>query len=279
MATRSLFVAKTGNSKTGEIAVTYNESSTCPDSCSFKRGGCYAKGGPTAMAWRRVDQRGAPFQVLVESVAALPLGTLIRFNVAGDLPGENCEIDRPALRSLVAANKGRRGFTYTHKPLTRAAWARACEVSPLPFDIVRSNRAAIAEALLGGLTINVSCDSLAEADELPHMPCVVVLPAPVAVMDAAEVAALGARAARKMADVRAVEQAPKQTRTPNGRKVVVCPAQWRDDVTCDSCRLCSRQGRDRAVVGFWSHGYARNQVAAIVSETRAPGKRALSIVG
>jgi hypothetical protein len=46
----------------------------------------------------------------------------------------------------VSANRGKHGFTYTHKPLT-------CE-----------NRACIRGANKHGFTVNVSCDSLASAD-------------------------------------------------------------------------------------------------------------------
>jgi hypothetical protein len=35
--------------------------------------------------------------------------------------------------------------------------------------------------------------------------------------------------------------------------IIVCPAQTRDDVTCETCGLCARA--DRAViVGFRAHG-------------------------
>ena len=40
--------------------------------------------------------------------------------------------------------------------------------------------------------------------------------------------------------------------TPAGRRVVVCPATQRDDVSCATCQLCQRQ-RD-TIVGFPAHG-------------------------
>jgi len=42
------------------------------------------------------------------------------------------------------------------------------------------------------------------------------------------------------------------TVTPKGRRVVVCPATQRDDVSCATCQLCQRQ-RD-TIVGFPAHG-------------------------
>jgi hypothetical protein len=46
---------------------------------------------------------------------------------------------------------------------------------------------------------------------------------------------------------------PEKSTTPDGRIIIVCPAQTRDNVTCASCGLCARA--DRAViVGFRAHG-------------------------
>ena len=51
------------------------------------------------------------------------------------------------------------------------------------------------------------------------------------------------------------------TRTPAGRKVVVCPATQRDTVTCKSCMLCARQ-RD-FIIGFPAHGVSAKRADAI----------------
>jgi len=44
----------------------------------------------------------------------------------------------------------------------------------------------------------------------------------------------------------------ENTVTPGGRRVVICPATQRDDVSCSTCQLCQRQ-RD-VIVGFPAHG-------------------------
>jgi hypothetical protein len=44
----------------------------------------------------------------------------------------------------------------------------------------------------------------------------------------------------------------ENTRTPAGRKVVICPATQRENVSCATCQLCARQ-RD-VIVGFPAHG-------------------------
>jgi hypothetical protein len=41
--------------------------------------------------------------------------------------------------------------------------------------------------------------------------------------------------------------------TPQGRRVTVCPATYRDDITCKSCGLCAIATRE-TIVGFPAHG-------------------------
>lgn len=224
---RFLITEKSRNRKTGPIMVTTSESRTCPPGCAFKNDGCYAKKGPLGHLWRSLD--GAPngsdtikngngtvslksFADLIASIKALPDGALWRHNQAGDLPGDGDQIDAASLLAIVQANAGRKGFTYTHKPVIGRGTA--------------ANRKAIQKANQAGFTINLSADTLEDADakaDLKIAPVAVVLPA-----DQSE-----------------------NTITPNGRKVVVCPATQRDDVSCATCKLCQKQ-RD-FIVGFPKH--------------------------
>jgi hypothetical protein len=41
--------------------------------------------------------------------------------------------------------------------------------------------------------------------------------------------------------------------TPEGRTIIVCPAQTREDITCATCGLCARADR-RVIIGFRAHG-------------------------
>jgi len=52
-----------------------------------------------------------------------------------------------------------------------------------------------------------------------------------------------------------------------GRRVVVCPAQTRDGVTCSTCRLCARPAR-RSTVAFIVHGSGKAQAARAIRATR-----------
>ena len=157
-------VEKSRNAKVGPIPVSTSAMETCPNACPLKSGGCYAKGGPLAMHWRAVTsgERGDSWSDFVSKIAAFPAGQAWRHNQAGDLPGVNNAIDKRALGDLVAANIGKRGWTYTHKPMTAV------------------NARAVKSANDSGFTINLSADNLAEADKLAELgagPVVVVLDA------------------------------------------------------------------------------------------------------
>lgn len=142
---------KSANIKTGAIPVSTSDNSTCPDACPLKKGGCYAKGGPLGMHWAKVSagKRGELLEQFARKIESLPDGQLWRHNAAGDLPGKGDRINHKRLARIVRANRGKKGFTYTHKPPLHARNARA-----------------IADANQGGFTVNLSANSLAHADEL-----------------------------------------------------------------------------------------------------------------
>lgn len=222
---------KSSNAKTGPIPVSTTTAATCPTACPFRTdasGGCYAASGPLALHWRAVTNgtRGDDWSTFVAKVAAMPAGTLWRHNQAGDLPGDGEHIDGPALRALFEANIGRRGFTYTH------------------YDpAVGDNAAYIGGANAYGFTVNLSANDPAHADRLAALaigPVVVVLPADV-----------DGRATRTVS-------------TPEGRTVVVCPATYREDVSCATCQLCARGDRP-TIVGFPAHGSAKRKASAVAS--------------
>ena len=215
------------NAKTGPIPVSTTSRDTCPTACPFANNqGCYAENGPLNLFWQKVTARklGASWDEFTKQVAKLGKGALWRHNQAGDLPGDGFAIDSVALAKLVKANKGKRGFTYTH------------------YDSLANegNRDAIAHANANGFTVNLSANNLDHADQLASLgiaPVAVVLPSNVT--------------------------GNVTLATPNGRKVVVCPATYRDDTTCASCGLCARK-RD-AIIGFPAHGVQKRKASAIAA--------------
>ena len=158
------FTRTSRNAKTGPIPVTTTSEESCPAACPLKRNGCYAEGGPLAILWRKVTERkaGMAWDAAMSEIAKLPRGTLWRHNQAGDLPGIGDAIDADAMAGLTRANRGKRGYTYTHKPMTA------------------DNAAAVSDAIAQGFAVNLSANDLAHADELASLgiaPVVVVLPA------------------------------------------------------------------------------------------------------
>lgn len=152
---------KSANVKTGPIPVSTTERDSCPDDCSMKKE-CYAASGPLALHWAAVSNgtRGTDWPTFTQAIAALPDDQLWRHNQAGDLPKKNNSIDPVKLGELVAANKNKRGFTYSHhRDQESINWIR--------------------HANNWGFTVNLSANDLIDADMLADHaagPVVVVLP-------------------------------------------------------------------------------------------------------
>ena len=216
---------KSKNAKVGKMAVTTSTATTCPTSCPFKSNGCYADSGPLKLHWDKVTrkERGDDWSTFIDKIKDLPTGSKWRHNQAGDLPGDMEKLDDKKCIELAKANKGKRGFTYTH------------------YDVLDNFQNAITVNIMNhlGFTVNVSANNLEHADKLCDLdiaPVATVLP---------------------------IEQTTN-TVTPKGRKVVVCPATYKDDVSCASCMLCEKWDRN-VVVGFPAHGTSKKKAAAIAA--------------
>lgn len=205
------------NVKTGPIPVSTSARATCPSTCKLKGNGCYAENFPLKVHWDKVSraERGVPYDEFLLQVRALPKNQLWRHNQAGDLEHEGGVIDAKALIQLTAANAGRRGFSYTHHSMKEGA-----------------NRLAVEHANLYGFTVNLSADSLEQADAL---------------------------LALKIAPVVAIVPPGWKGDTPAGNKVTVCPAQRLETMTCALCQLCYKADRV-AIVAFEAHGGRKNAV-------------------
>jgi len=211
-------IRNSANRKIGNISAIYSENTTCPSTCPLKDSGCYARFGMTGLHWRNLPDSWA---IGMEKVRALPNKSTIRYGVAGDLPGVSDEIDGEKLNELIASAGSNTLYAYTHKPVLNHKFAKQNA------EIIKQANAR------ENITINLSADSLEEADEMAELqiaPVVVVLP----------------------------ENSPNTVFTPKGRKVIVCPQQNNDKVTCASCRLCMKK---RSVcIGFKAHGTGKNKI-------------------
>ena len=230
---------KSTNVKTGPIPVSTSSRDTCPQSCPWYKRGCYANGGPLRIHWNKVSNasRGtSELSTFLGQIERLPPGTLWRHNQAGDLPGEGQRINHHELRSLAKASAHTRGFTYTHKPV-------------LGDDpIARKNRTIIARYNTQGFVINLSGNGLEDADKLYRL---------------------------RIAPVTTVLPSNFEGRTfvtPGGVRGIVCPATYRDDITCSSCPRRSESEHDSRrpclcaipnrsyIIGFPAHGAQKREL-------------------
>ncbi len=231
---RVRWMPRSHNVKLGGLPASMSERGTCPPSCGLYQAGCYAGYGKLGHHWRETGDEGIPWGAFLERVAALPEGQLWRHNVAGDLPGIGEAVDPDMLGGLVEANRGRRGFTFTHKTSTDN------------FEVLQWSN-------LEGFTINLSADTIEEADSffqeqyvegVPHLtkagPVVVVLP----------------------------HDAPRTLRTPAGHLVTVCPAEVDPEVTCADCGACANARRS-SIIGFRAHGQFKRHVPELVQLRRS----------
>jgi hypothetical protein len=215
---RVTWAQKSGNKKLGGIPAAIVSPETCPPSCGFYGKGCYAEFGASGHHWRNVEHNGLSWKEFLVRVRELPRGQLWRYAVAGDLPGNGESINADQLAALSLANQGKRGFTMTHKRITP------------------TNQVLIQLANESGFTINLSADTLRQADEKAAAgiaPVVVTVP----------------------------ENSPDRLKTPGGLTVVVCPAQTKG-LDCASCQLCANPHR-KSVVAFRAHGQMKNTVTKI----------------
>jgi len=228
------FIAVSGNPKTGPIPVLNYPRRSCPISCALrvvidpktgeeKAGPCYAAAAfYTRLNWDHLDA-----------------GTR-----GESFPEAMQKVQRLPRGSLVRDKV--MGDEY---PLA----ADPKKIDPEPFNLkLRAfkgkrlisythhepnahNLKLLRKAAALGLHINLSADDLREADKKARhgLPVVAVVS----------------------------NDTPKVSSTPQGRKVVICPAQTSDRVTCATCALCADGGRDY-VIGFRAHGGGRKKIEA-----------------
>lgn len=221
-----LYSVSRGNSKTGPMLTVRSPRATCPDTCSLKGNGCYAENAP--LAWHWDSKHTLKFTDVLRHLRSMAIsqpGAGWRLWEAGDFPHDHGLIRFNDIVALTDANKGLRGFGFTHHDPLRAP-----------------NAFAIRYAVSRGLTINLSADNVVLADTYANLgiaPVAVVMP-------------LGT---------------PKVSLTPEGRKVVLCPAEIRREgnkpITCVQCMLCWKADR-KYLIGFTAHG-ARKKVASRIA--------------
>ncbi len=207
---------KSANAKTGPIPVSTSSADTCPPTCPLKESGCYANGGPLALHWRAVSDGQRGTDWDTFCAKIAELPE-------GTLWRHNQAGDLPGSRGLIDRAK--------LNQLVEANRGRRA-FSYTHYEPSRGKNAeAIREANENGFTVSCSANNLEDADRLAEMGV-----GPVVTLVA--------------------ESASRTLHTPAGRKVVICPAQLRDGVTCASCGLCAVSDRE-VIIGFLPHGCQR----------------------
>jgi len=234
--TRHHITLVSSNKKTGRMTIVRTDTRTCPDSCPLLvEGSCYDMHGNGNIHRTRHD-RGQYKWVGPGKLFDLikTFSDIWRLNEGGDLWGRGDWIDGDQLWQFVKANiaAGKVAIVYTHKPI-----AGVTDRGDPKARV--HNKKVLRQALKASEgTINVSCDSLEEVDRAMArgFDTTVTLP-----MDAGK----------------------GMTRTPEGNRVVTCPATYGPTqcVTCGSGKpLCARKDRGYSI-GFPGHGGGKRKLS------------------
>ena len=132
------FTRVSATGKVGPLPVVTASKDTCPDTCPLKGAGCYAEHGPLALVWNRVS---LSLDQLCAHIRTLPRNQMWRYGQAGDLPTTPKDLDK-----IIKANASRPVICYTH----------------------HRNLEMVRQTATKGFHINVSADTLEEADEFAN---------------------------------------------------------------------------------------------------------------
>tara|TARA_R110000868_G_scaffold165363_1_gene398918 strand:+ start:147 stop:821 length:675 start_codon:yes stop_codon:yes gene_type:complete len=201
------------NSKTGKIPVTVSNRATCPPSCPLLKNGCYAEGYYTQLHWDKVTN-GERGTNWNEFINS------IKSLPKRILWRHNVSGDLVGSNDIIDA-QALAQLVQANKNKSGFTYTHYTMTN-------NNNIQAVKKANDGGFTVNLSANNIEQADQYKSLniaPVVVVVP----------------------------EDCDKVTFTPNNHKIVVCPAQTSDKVTCSSCGLCQKTNRDY-IIGFRVHG-------------------------
>jgi hypothetical protein len=213
------------NSKMGfGVAVSTQDKKTCPDSCPLKANGCYADGGPLLRHWNEVSKGNRGKDWNGFLSDVESLPVGWKFRYSQ-------AGDLPGINEKIDLEKIDL-LSKVVKKRKLIAWTYTHK------PLNKKNLDGIKNAIKDGFTINASADNLVEADKFKQkgIPVVVVLP----------------------------KDSPDTVVTPNGHKVVVCPAQRNKKSNCSNCLLCQKSNRS-VIVGFRAHGNGKNKATMVAN--------------
>ena len=222
-AIRYHLTPKSANEKTGPIPVSTTSAASCPPDCPFNNSnGCYAGSGPLALHWAAVT-RGDRGDEFADFC-----------NKIAALP------DGQLWRHNQAGDLPGNGLEIDGAALGDLVKANQGKrgFTYTHYNPSNGKNAAYIKGCNDyGFTVNLSANTPDHADQLAALnigPVVTVLP-----MDQVS-----------------------NTFTPSGRKIVVCPATIRDDISCSTCKLCAVSDRG-VIIGFPVHGTQHKKAARV----------------
>ena len=148
------------NNKTGPIATLKTSMNTCPNTCAWKKDGCYAKYGPVTIHWRKLHDIGVSLIEVCRQIKKLHRGQMLRLFEAGDCPGNGKNhLNKDACLQLAKACRRVVAFGYSHYHPTK-------------------HNLPIFQEMSENCTINLSANNLEQADEFVKtgMPVASVVP-------------------------------------------------------------------------------------------------------
>lgn len=240
MVDKFMLTLRSENHKTGRMPVSTSPHETCPESCPFRSSGCYGNYGPLAVWWKGCSANSGDtrteYAALLRRVRdEIPAGVVWRHNQAGDLLSDDQGmIDVDAARSLVEANKGKHGYTYTHYPVIPQQDVSAAVAS--------HNREIVEEMNRNGFVVNISCNSMLHADHVLASG----IEAPVTCM------------------VHDIGNDVRTLLSPGNNRVVIC-LNTTLGKTCTECMLCMRTERG-GIVAFPVHGTGKKRASQVIDE-------------
>lgn len=224
----AILVLSSKNEKTGNVSATYASiDGSCPKDCMHRDNGCYAQTGMVGIHSFRLN---AFSKTLPRSDAREVARTEARQIRQAIRDGNNV---RP-MRLHVAGD--------CRTPAAAKILSDACQEWNNPVWTYTHAWKVVPRGNWGKVSVLASVDNKKD---------------------------ISAAMERGYAVAIVVEKHPDDGRAwtmPTGHRVVPCPAQTRDNVTCEKCRLCWKDGflrETKAVISFAAHGVKKRSLTVI----------------
>lgn len=228
------FIEKSSNRKLGNIPVLTTSRNTCPTYCGLYTT-CYAGFGPLNIHWKKISngERGfSSSKELFHKINGLSKNQVWRINQAGDLPStKKGTIDRNFLNSLIKSSRHTKPICFTHHN---------------DFETIKL-------ANKKGLNLIFSLNNL---NELGNVPDDIPLSVPVN-------SSFCRNKKESLTSFKKRVKEPLKNLRNNYRnynkKMILCPATYMEDMTCEKCKICTKLKSDELVM-FPSHGIRKNKL-------------------